>query len=176
MNDKDFFITGGAGMNKELTGYSHLFFTDMTTKMNKLYSIDEIIINSYWAGQCPLDAYLESTPVPRTVDTVKKLRGARIMHLARNHEANAVMYHFLEMTFKLGQFAAVLYAEVAKASNLSQNQVNYATKESFFRMSEIDGLDGNNRVIMEFNTNLFPIMAELPKIKYSKQYFCNLHM
>ena len=75
MNDKDFFITGGAGMNKSLTGYSNLLFTDMSRKMNNLYGIDEIIVDMY-TGRCPQDAYLGNLRVPMTEETARKLRGA----------------------------------------------------------------------------------------------------
>lgn len=168
MNDKNFFITGGAGMTKSLTGYSNLLFTDMSRKMNELYGIDEIVVEMY-TGRCPQDAYLGKVCVPMTEETARKLRGASIMNIASHHEANPVIHHFLEMTAKLGQFAAVLYEEVAGASNISQYHIDIAIRESVFRISETDRLDGKIRRIMELNTNLIPVTAELPKELYSRK-------
>ena len=160
MHEKRVRFFGGASMNKSLTGYSNLMFTDMSRKMNELYGIDELLVDTF-TGRRPQDAYLGKVRVPLLEETARKLRGASIMNIASRHQANAVIYHFIDMTMRLGQFAAVFYDEVAQAANVSQYHVELAAQEQVFRVSETDRFEGSRR-IMELNEHLIPVLAALP--------------
>lgn len=168
MNDDNFLITGGAGLDKNLTGYSHILFTDMSFKMNKLYGIDVIL--AYQATRWkPQNALTGKSHVPLTEETVRKLRGASMMNIASSHQANAVIQYFINLTAKLGQFGAFLCEEVASASNLSQTQVDYALKESVFRVTKTNYLSKEPKLIMELTDKLIPILVELPEEVYFKK-------
>ncbi len=91
------------------------------------------------------------------------------MNMASYHKANAVIHYFLNIAAELGQFGAFLYEEIANAANLTQTQVDYAIKESVFRVTETDYLSKEPKLIMELNDKLIPVLAELPEGIYSKK-------
>ena len=152
----EIFVRGGAGMDKPKTGYSHFFFTDMTSKLNRMYSIDEAVVDVL-TGNSPLRVFSGEVPVPMTTETFEKLRGATIMHTASQHQANYVIGHFIDVAMRIGQFAALPYDEIAEAARIPQHYVDLAAKESYFRIGETTFINGKPLRFLELTDRLFPV-------------------
>ncbi|MBI2548244.1 hypothetical protein HYW21_02740 [Candidatus Woesearchaeota archaeon] len=153
-------VTGGAGMDREQTGYSSLFFTDMTSRLNGRFGIDEVMVDSL-TGNSPLRAFSGEVPVPMTRETAEMLLGAAIMNIG-SYESNPVIAHFLDLTARIGQFAALPYDEVAQAARISRNYIDIATNEPHFRTGETTMMDGRPLRILELTDRLVPVRAYLP--------------
>lgn len=151
----DTLVYGGAGMDKSRTGYSNLFYTDMTSKLNELYGINETEVDIL-TGNCPLDVFLGEIPVPMTRETAEKLRGAEIMY-ALSHETDKVIRHFLDMVKRGGQFVALPYDEIANAAGIPRSYVDKAASEHYFRVSETTIIKGQPLRIMELTDKLLPV-------------------
>ena len=149
-------VHGVAGMDKEKTGYRYLFFTDMTSKLNEMYGIDEAFVDIL-TGRMPLQAFLGEIRVPMTRETAENLRGAAIMHIASQHEANRVIHHFLDVARKIGQFAALPHDDVAHAAGVPPSYVDIAAQESYFNVGEIDWVTGKPIRVLELTDRLFPV-------------------
>lgn len=149
-------ITAVAGMDKPRTGYSHLIFTDMTSKLNEMYGIDAVVVDVLTSGS-PLAVFLGKMPAPMTRETAEKLRGAPIMHTASQHEANYVIRHFLDIAGRIGQFAALPYDEVAGAAKIPSSYVDTAADEQYFRVGETRIIDGKPLRVLELTDKLFPV-------------------